>query len=219
MGGWKKKKHCRLYQMFKFDHSVKWYIHNPEYVLGIESLKMFWDFEIQSYQQISARRQDLMIANKKKKKKKKKEDELYSELYHPGRSQGKTEWKQKREKYLDLTRDMKRKIRYGIWKWKWRQSWFVWTVIIIIIIMLCRSHGYPWPSLATSPNHSSPLANSTVTKILVQGLDDLEIREQLETTVLLSPSRLMRKIQVTWGDLLSLKLLWNAISLRRCENF
>ena len=30
--------------------------------------------------------------------------------------------------------------------------------IIIIIIMSCRQHGYPWPSLATSPYHSSPPA-------------------------------------------------------------
>ena len=28
---------------------------------------------------------------------------------------------------------------------------------IIIIIMSCRRHGYPWPSLATSPYRSSPL--------------------------------------------------------------
>ena len=28
---------------------------------------------------------------------------------------------------------------------------------IIIIIMSCRQHGYPWPSLATSPYHSSLL--------------------------------------------------------------
>ena len=28
----------------------------------------------------------------------------------------------------------------------------------IIIIMSCRQHGYPWPSLATSPYHSSPPA-------------------------------------------------------------
>ena len=28
----------------------------------------------------------------------------------------------------------------------------------VIIIMLCHRHGYPWPSLATSPYHSSPLA-------------------------------------------------------------
>ena len=30
--------------------------------------------------------------------------------------------------------------------------------IYIYIIMLCRQHGYPWPSLATSPYRSSPLA-------------------------------------------------------------
>ena len=29
---------------------------------------------------------------------------------------------------------------------------------IIIIMMSCRQHGYPWPSLATSPYHSSPPA-------------------------------------------------------------
>ena len=28
----------------------------------------------------------------------------------------------------------------------------------IIIIMSCGQHGYPWPSLSTSPYHSSPLA-------------------------------------------------------------
>ena len=28
----------------------------------------------------------------------------------------------------------------------------------VIIIMLCRQHGYPWPSLATFPYHSSLLA-------------------------------------------------------------
>ena len=33
-----------------------------------------------------------------------------------------------------------------------------WNVIIIIIIMSCRQHGYPWPSLATSPYCSSPMA-------------------------------------------------------------
>ena len=30
--------------------------------------------------------------------------------------------------------------------------------IIIIIIISCRQHGYPWPSLDTSPCYSSPLA-------------------------------------------------------------
>ena len=31
-------------------------------------------------------------------------------------------------------------------------------IIIIIIIMPCHWHGYTWPSLATSPYYSSPLA-------------------------------------------------------------
>ena len=31
-------------------------------------------------------------------------------------------------------------------------------IIIIIIIMSCRQYGYTWPSLATSPYSSSPLA-------------------------------------------------------------
>ena len=34
----------------------------------------------------------------------------------------------------------------------------VYIYIIIIIIMSCRQHGYPWPSLATSPYHSPPPA-------------------------------------------------------------
>ena len=32
------------------------------------------------------------------------------------------------------------------------------SISIIIIIMSCRQHGYPWPSLATSPDHPSLLA-------------------------------------------------------------
>ena len=32
------------------------------------------------------------------------------------------------------------------------------SIFIHIIIMSCRQHGYPWPSLATSPYHSSLLA-------------------------------------------------------------
>ena len=37
-------------------------------------------------------------------------------------------------------------------------SSFVIYIYIIIIIMSCHWHGYPWPSLATFPYRSSPLA-------------------------------------------------------------
>ena len=32
---------------------------------------------------------------------------------------------------------------------------YTYIIIIMIIIMSCRKHGYPWPSLATSPCRSS----------------------------------------------------------------
>ena len=39
-------------------------------------------------------------------------------------------------------------------KWFWK---YIFAPYIIIIIMSYRLHGYPWPSLATSPYRSSPL--------------------------------------------------------------
>ena len=49
----------------------------------------------------------------------------------------------------------------------------------------------------------------TVTKGLVQGLEDLEIRGQMETiqtTTLFRTARILRRVLKTRGDLLSLKL-------------
>ena len=37
-------------------------------------------------------------------------------------------------------------------------SIYIYIYIYIIIIMSCHQHGYPWPSLATSPYRSSSLA-------------------------------------------------------------
>ena len=48
-------------------------------------------------------------------------------------------------------------------------------------------------------------ALGTVTKILVQGLDELEIRgwvDIIQTTALLRSARILRKVQETLGDLL-----------------
>ena len=59
----------------------------------------------------------------------------------------------------------------------------------------------------------------TVTKGLVQGLKDLEIRRQVETASL-RLARILRRVLETWGDLLSLKttveyhqwmLVWKAL--------
>ena len=51
----------------KFDHTNKWYMHNPAPVLENITHKLLWDFYIHADHQISARRPDLIIINKKKR--------------------------------------------------------------------------------------------------------------------------------------------------------
>ena len=63
-------------------------------------------------------------------------------------------------------------------------------------------------------------ALGTVTKGLVQGPEDLEITGQVETiqtNELLRSARVLRRVLVTWEDLLSLKIQWETIINRRCE--
>ena len=61
----------------------------------------------------------------------------------------------------------------------------------------------------------------TVTKGLLKGLEDLVVGDRVETiqtTALLKTARILRRVLETWGDLLSLNLQQNTISLRWCEN-
>ena len=58
-------------------------------------------------------------------------------------------------------------------------------------------------------------ALGTISKVLVNGLNDLEIRGQvktLQTTVLLRSARILKTNLETSGELLSLKLQWKTIS-------
>ena len=91
--------HWEMCKKFKFDHTNKWYMHNPATVLENGIHKLLWDFDIQTDHLISARRPDLIIIKKKKKKKrkrKKKENLQNYRLCCPGWPQNKTErmWKE-----------------------------------------------------------------------------------------------------------------------------
>ena len=37
-----------LYEKFKFDNYIKWYVHKPESVLKNKTHNILWDFEIQT---------------------------------------------------------------------------------------------------------------------------------------------------------------------------
>ena len=58
-------------------------------------------------------------------------------------------------------------------------------------------------------------AFDTITKGLLKSLKDLEVGGRVETiqmTALLRTARILRRVMETWGDLLSLKLLWEILS-------
>ena len=53
---------------FQFDHTNKWYMHNPAPVLENDSHKLLWNFNIQTDHLIPASRPDLIIINNNKKR-------------------------------------------------------------------------------------------------------------------------------------------------------
>ena len=58
--------HWEMCKKFKFDYTNKWYMRNPAPVLENDTHKLLGDFDIHTDHQISARRADLIIINKKR---------------------------------------------------------------------------------------------------------------------------------------------------------
>ena len=87
-------------------------MHNPESIQENEMHKIHQDFELMTDPLILARRPDPVIINWKRKKKKKEENSSNSGLCHPGRQQSENQRKQKRDKYLDLARELKKAMEY-----------------------------------------------------------------------------------------------------------
>ena len=76
-------------------------MHNPAPVRENDTFKLLWDFDIQTDHLISARRPDLIIINKQKKKICK-----IVPVYH----RIKLKEYEKRDKYFDLARELKKKL-------------------------------------------------------------------------------------------------------------
>ena len=77
-------------------------MHNPVPVLENDTHKLLWDFDIQTDHLISARRPDLIITNKKKKICK------VVNFAVPADHSIKLKESVKRDKYLDLARELKK---------------------------------------------------------------------------------------------------------------
>ena len=97
--------HWEMCKKFKFDHANKWYKHNPAPVLENDTHKLLWDFDIQTDHLISARRPDLIVINTHKKRKKICKIVDFSV---PTDHRIKLKECEKRDKYLDLARELKK---------------------------------------------------------------------------------------------------------------
>ena len=155
-----------------------------------ETHKVLRDFEIQS----SARRPvQVIVKIKKEKKRKRKKD--------------KRKMRTSRIGDLAVPADCRVKLKEGKKRGKYidlvRELKKLWNVKVTVIPIITG-------------------VLSTVTRGLVQGLEDLKIRGGVETIQiieLLRSARILRRVQETRGDLLSLKLQGETISLSWCEKF
>ena len=94
--------HWEMCKKFKFDYANKWYMHNPAPLQENDMHKLLWDFDIQMDHLILARRLVLVIINKKKKICK------IVDFAVPADHRIKLKECEKRDKYLDLARELKK---------------------------------------------------------------------------------------------------------------
>ena len=101
--------HWEMCRKFKFDHTNKWYMHSPVPVLENNTYGLLWDFDIQMDHLISARRPDLIIINKKQRACK------IVNFAVPADHRIKMKECEKKDKYLDLVRELK---NCGTYRWQ-----------------------------------------------------------------------------------------------------
>ena len=94
--------HKEMCKKLKFDHTNKWYMHNPAPVLENNTHKLLWDFDIRTDHLISSRRPDLIIINKEKRTCK------IVAFAVPADHRIKLKECEKKDKYLDLARELKK---------------------------------------------------------------------------------------------------------------
>ena len=99
--------HWEMCKKIKFDPTNKWYMHNPAAVLENDTHKLLWDFDIQTDHLISARRSDLIIINNNNNNKKREFAKLWT-LLSRLTTGIKLKKYEKKDKYLDLARELKK---------------------------------------------------------------------------------------------------------------
>ena len=60
--------HWDVYRLYDIDCGNKWYEHQPDGVVETTNVKILWDVNIQTDNEIQARRPDIVVVNKKERK-------------------------------------------------------------------------------------------------------------------------------------------------------
>ena len=95
--------HWEMCMTFKFDHTNKWYLHNPAPILENNTQKLLWDFNIQTDHLITARRPTLIIIIKKNK-----ENFKIFDFAFPVNHRINLKECEKKDKYIGLARELKK---------------------------------------------------------------------------------------------------------------
>ena len=141
--------HWNLCKKFGFEHHHQWYNHHAEKVLENESVKLLWDFHIQTDHVVEHCRPDLLLVDKKKK------EAIIIDVAVPGDSRIKIAEQRKIESYQDLKREIKK-----IWQLK--------SVTVIPIVI--GAQGAVTPQFKTYlKNVHCPFAVSTLQKTALLG--------------------------------------------------
>ena len=98
--------HWELSSKFRFVHTNKWYMSNQESVLENGTHKLLYGFEIQMDHQISARRLDVIITSKKRTYR-------IVDFVFPADHRVKLKESEKKDKYLDLSSELKKIVKHG----------------------------------------------------------------------------------------------------------
>ena len=98
--------HKELYNISKFNYTTKWYMHKLECIQKNQAHKILWDFEIQTDHLIPARRSNREIVNKKTR------TCWLVDIAITADHRVKIKENKKREKYQNLTRGLKKSIKY-----------------------------------------------------------------------------------------------------------
>ena len=103
--------HWEMSKKLKYDHTNKWYMHNPEFLRENETHKLLSDFKIQTDHLILASPPDLFIINKKKR--------TYRIMDFAGPTYHKVKLKEKRTKISTSTLQGNWE-NCGTWKWQYQ---------------------------------------------------------------------------------------------------